>query len=148
MNKMFLPWLLDHLIIQSTLWQRGTKKLISRKSCLNLEKSSSFCTPEGQTQSTTTEAAQRFFVFWLLEVLPPLTPQFFLFINKTPGIFLIPSSGYIFPKDLVGPLSGLLMDIELTCPKYWHTYSLVPIRRTGSINRHSSFIQPYIFTKI
>ena len=39
------------------------KKLISRKSCLNLEKSSSFCTPEGQTQSTTTEAAQRFFVF-------------------------------------------------------------------------------------
>ena len=27
-------------------------------------------------------------------------------------------------------------------------YSLVPIRRTGSINRHSSFIQPYIFTKI
>ena len=27
-------------------------------------------------------------------------------------------------------------------------YSLVPIGRTGSINRHSSFIQPNIFTKI
>ena len=32
--------------------------------------------------------------------------------------------------------------------KFHGRYSLVPIRRTGSINWHSSFIQPYIFTKI
>ena len=50
-------------------------------------------------------------------------------------------------KNLAKKLAEGVLDLKLFL-KTKSFYSLVPIRKTGAINRQNSFIQPYILTKV
>ena len=120
MNKMFLPWLLDHLIIQSTLWQ-GDKKIDFTKIVFEPWKIIFFLHPGG-TDTIHHWGSPAFFRVLTSggaaadsSILPIYkqnarhisNPEFWLCIFKW---F---STAFEWMKQ-----DFLLMDIELTWPKY------------------------------